>query len=547
MKKCLFLIGSLILFSCSFGSLEVKEASKTSSSTERVAITSDCIEILSRDFNDEYTLATEKIKVISPQNKDLYMIKTNPYGEVTDWTRAGFILEHSEKERSRSASYQNNRKNLYMADDFKNNETCIDRLNREAQYMLTKDFSRASDKSRKVQKKKVSVGNQKNMYLLCKDDQHEQRNATCKYIGKNCVIWFIDNANVSLNFTDDDYKTLADKFDSISDLEEEYFGSHIYTKSAFSNIINPYDKIDIVLADIEEDSSEKKNAFVHGYFYSGDLIKNVPESNKTQAIYVDSYFYKKNPKNIYSAIVHEYCHLLNYVQKTITNEYSLSTWYTEMLAMLAEDMFQNILDIDDNSSPKSRLTDFILYHSAGFGTWNSSLVDYANTYFFGAYLARNFGGPEFISEIAKNPYPDEYSISYALKNFYPNDDIDFYDALDKEPYILFENSGYSLNRTVCSKKNDGICFTAFDVFKQIKASSISMKKWMWCFPPMFINSFNEGNRTLSIKDIMNLSGDIEEQFGLGIYGFSVRNIGRNIESFTLISYPEYAIEYHFTY
>ena len=83
-----------------------------------------------------------------------------------------------------------------------------------------------------------------------------------------------------------------------------------------------------------------------------------------------------------------------------------ATWFTEMLAMTTEDMFQKNLDILDQDSPKNRLPYFGLGYYYGFRSWDDTKIDplmmYANTYAFGAFLARNFGGVDLIKNIAQN-------------------------------------------------------------------------------------------------------------------------------------------------
>ena len=71
-------------------------------------------------------------------------------------------------------------------------------------------------------------------------------------------------------------------------------------------------------------------------------------------------------------------------------------------------------------------------------------ISYANSYAFGAYLLRNFGGIELIKKICQNDFVDEESITKALKSLGYN--FTFSDVLLNFYQILFENQSYSLNK-----------------------------------------------------------------------------------------------------
>ena len=302
------------------------------------------------------------------------------------------------------------------------------------------------------------------------------------------------------------------------------------------------------------DGQENKGGTV-GYFYSGDLFDqyyldnteginkqngktlssssaNYIHSNGLEMFYIDSYFLSKMPETVYSTLVHEFNHMINYVIKTLgymttnpdaTKFNNCSTWFTEMLAMVTEDMFQNYLGIDDLSSPKGRLPYFNNFYYYGFKNWNDKNIEplymYANTYGFGAFLARNFGGVDLIKEIAQNPYVDEKAITTALQTL--GKKKNFNDVLKKYASCLFhitdaeDNTVYTFNKSAGTKA-DTLFFDAIDI-NQIKINGRT-------YPPKYFK--------------------YNEQVDLYPYGFSVHYVGENISSFKLAGNKGESILYY---
>jgi hypothetical protein len=104
---------------------------------------------------------------------------------------------------------------------------------------------------------------------------------------------------------------------------------------------------------------------------------------------------------------------------------SYEAWYTEMLSMLAEDVIGPLVGIPyvpanpNGNVIVERIHSRWLksYYNFGVMSWdNASALDYyASNYAFGAYLVRNFGGPELLSRIAKSGRGGRTSLDKALK------------------------------------------------------------------------------------------------------------------------------------
>lgn len=295
-----------------------------------------------------------------------------------------------------------------------------------------------------------SVGDTRTFYILDSDEKQTSSSATLKYQGNYCNVWFMDNAS-SVKITDSStkisdylsnnslYEKIAEIFDSIYPVETNLFGSNIPTKS-YDNIISvdSNTKIDILLCDIYEDAKngQEDSGGTFGYFYSLDMITNdyiknnlatkeALSSNESEMFYVDSYFLCTLADQVYSTLAHEFQHMLHFVNKSINNGVSTSTWFNEMLSMCCEELLQDVLNISDDCTPKARLSYFNLASSYGFAdyTWDflsaknlSGTYDYAISYAFGTYLMHNYGGATLINKIALNAYADEESITQALSD-----------------------------------------------------------------------------------------------------------------------------------
>lgn len=380
---------------------------------------------------------------------------------------------------------------------------------------------------------KASVGDKKDFYL----EGSDKSTAECKYIGEKCNIWFVNNVPSLVTESDFNgknsshtFETLGKQFDKFYALEESVCGSHIYSGKSSTEFIDPHDKITIVVADLFSDAGEQQTGGVYGYFRPLDLFNNTAQSNENQIIYIDSYFYKKYPDTVYSTIIHEYNHLLNYCQKVVTYGLNISYWFTEMLAMTVEDMFQDYMKIDFESSPKARLVMYNKGSSLGFANWTNveedddrTLYVYANAYALGALLARNFGGVDFVKEIATNQYVDEEAINAAFRKFNKT----YKDKNGNETLFDFEMiicSMYKASFNVGSNPGDDyLSFNkqAGSLEDDLHFSAIDIRK----IP--YINSY--GQQAYSAPAFYY--GDV--QLPAGGYGHSVHYIGSNIKSYIL--------------
>ena len=280
-----------------------------------------------------------------------------------------------------------------------------------------------------------------------------------KESGKHCNVWCVekDSAYMMKNpLSSYVFTQVREKFDEIYPVQIQIFGDNKFSDSKWSNLLQKYDgKVNILIYDIANDACESQTGGVYGFFHSLDFHSDSNYSNKTECINVDSFFFNKDTEGSFQTLFHEFQHLENFVNKVVlsSKKHSVSTWYNEMLSMLSEDIFTDLLGIELENAPANRLNFFNAYYPLGFYQWRSGsdyfpsgdvYISYANSYAFGAYLLRNFGGIELIKEISQNDFVDEESITKALESL--DYDFTFSDVLLNFYQILFENKSYSLNK-----------------------------------------------------------------------------------------------------
>lgn len=334
----------------------------------------------------------------------------------------------------------------------------------------------SADNTRVVKENHWTVGDTKTFNVEA-TDSYADKTAVCKYTNNYCNVWYIDSGksytisgttakeNILINSK---FATLGAVFASFVQAEEALCGPHTYTKSYYKNIIDPVDKIDIIVFDINGDGKSDQSGGTFGYFYSRDMFtqttQNCENSNLTQCIYVDSLFLIKYEQMVHSTLVHEYNHLLNFVNKYVKYGKNNETWFTEMLSTVCEDLFMSKLSIPAQYSSRARFPFFVEGCNAGFKRWNNDnlMFYYANAFIFGSYLGRNYGGPELIHKIATNEYANEEAITKALNDmgykYYIDQNGDtqpftFSEALADEFVIRFNTKKYNVKLNVPKDEN----------------------------------------------------------------------------------------------
>ena len=288
------------------------------------------------------------------------------------------------------------------------------------------------------------VGTTKSIYIDTNWDGNDlcdyaTSSATLRAVGTYCNVWVVDKyyeSSVAKNnkVNSEIAQNLAEKFDLIYPYITNVFGDE---SNELSNVDSNLTKIDmgtysdtgtyinIVIYDIGADYKSESTSGVVGYFYAKDYYYTKSSNRKDiygtsnigKYFYVDSAYAVDEFNIVVSTLAHEFQHMVNYNQKNILHSKSPSTQYNEMLSMLCEDMMQEKLGLDDEDSPKNRLQYFnAYYYLSGLTEYNSSYAtcSYSNSYAFGTWLCRQYGGAALAKEMSTNEYVNNESIVAAV-------------------------------------------------------------------------------------------------------------------------------------
>ncbi|MCR5218497.1 hypothetical protein [Treponema sp.] len=319
-----------------------------------------------------------------------------------------------------------------------------------------------------------NVGDTKSLYVDVNSSISQFKSKTATLYAKNsvCLVWVIsgyttENKANGKYVNTDLAEYIASKFASLYNHERTVFGEEgeylIHETSSGSGYISSTSMengdsdtgslVNIVIYDIGNDYSDDNTSGIVGYFYSKDYwvpcdnsSSMAMYSNEGKYFYLDSSFCNyvsssssSDSKSVRYAgvqdsdgnsiasdtalttLFHEFQHMINYYQKGYG---SVETWYNEMLSMLAEDMFATNLGVSDDDAPwGARLPTFnAYYYVSGIDEYlgedddmsDLAVFSYSTAYTFGAWLAREFGGPELISSISQNDYTGMESIRKAI-------------------------------------------------------------------------------------------------------------------------------------
>jgi len=283
-----------------------------------------------------------------------------------------------------------------------------------------------------VQSRASSLNDKRNFWIQDSNGQWIAKSAVLSSIGDYCYVWTVEEnySPASVSFTDNKIaeaqsRKIAVKFDQMYLPETSIFGSKYSVK--YPDCIDPKDKISILIYDIDGDYTSSQSGGVFGFFwakdfYLGESDGSIPgydlKTNEDELFYIDAHFLDCYPEGIYSTLAHEFQHLLNFVQKDLTHGVDPDIWYNEMLSMVCEDLMSSHMGISKEDGPQSRLYEFVTsYYQSGITDWLSGedvYKSYAGAYTFGAFLARNYGGAQFIKDVASSKSVDQTSITDAL-------------------------------------------------------------------------------------------------------------------------------------
>ena len=250
-----------------------------------------------------------------------------------------------------------------------------------------------------------------------------QKQATLLATGRHGNIWVMDN-----RITTAQAQTLSAKFDIIYPAATNILGYEYGGGPDGGGGRDGDPKIQILVYDIVNASGTVQAA---GYFWAKDHYPSQSGSNQAEMFYIDASQVIRFPDYIYSTLIHEFQHMINFNQKSVIHGKNSAAWYNEMLSMMAEDAIAEKIGITLTNSQhkiRERIPTFLNnYEKVGITGWDSTSNSYAKGIAFGAYLMRNYGGPALLHDILANNAVNVDSITAALDAYSPG--LDFEQAL----------------------------------------------------------------------------------------------------------------------
>src|SRR5574344_251252 len=214
-----------------------------------------------------------------------------------------------------------------------------------------------------------------------------QKDATLYAVGTYCYVWIMDDCytetaagDASKMCTQTDAETMRDKFDRVYPAERYLMGqesSVLYCWNGtqwegedLETACETGKKVNILMYDICDDGTDgtiagyvswldlymnKEHAADAGY--TGSDIDYLSTNNECLCESIDSYLFNKDKDSLYSTMVHEFNHLIEYNMKKSLSS-SCSGWYMECLSDLAKDALNACLTgTDDGQGAQSRIQD----------------------------------------------------------------------------------------------------------------------------------------------------------------------------------------------
>lgn len=470
-KKNLFfaVFATLFLASCDLDlSLTTEADSSASSSTTASTVSWDASQ--SNIFELSADVTTVNISNATTSGKKLYFVRRNTGSQTISSTNIRTLTAPSQRQADSDVS-----------EDFLEFDEEIPNLQKGfagcfiPEQIDLKNYASSARSASVSSETAISgkVGETKEIYVDNNIDisTFVQKSATLRAVGTYCYVWVVDDfysSTAGENKVDSAIaQEYADAFDKMYPMITNVFGNEsdkIYYYSKWRNMedySSTGTKINIVVYDIGNDYSlsENQQCGIVGYFYAKDYIYNYSEkgvtSNNGKYFYIDSGYANSNFDTTISTLAHEFQHMVNYNQKTVSHYLTSGQWYNEMLSMLCEDMMQEHLGIKDEDSPKARTKVFnAYYYYSGISEYNSDkqICSYATAFSFGSFIARNFGGAELVQKISKNSYVDNDSITNAV-NSLNGEEYTYDDLFEKYLLALFGDSTYTHNKdAVCTLK-----------------------------------------------------------------------------------------------
>jgi hypothetical protein len=359
------------------------------------------------------------------KNKNIYLVKVNTSSTVVSNANTGLAQSlYSELANSNDLTSENFTGELFRmghpgADEFHANPP-----------PYSKKFNRSSSEL-PASLVLSTVGSTRRFWVetVFNNRNFVQKTATLVKQGAYCNIWVMNDLTT---FTSTRAQEFADKFDAIYPIETSLLGYENGGGPTGNGGIDNDKRIQILIYDDLADTWA-------GYFWGKDMILDnvlssysALRSNEAEMFYING-GPGSSVSYLFSALVHEFQHMINYSKKYIRNNVNSASWYDEMLSMMAEDVISPLIGIgptNSNHPIKQRIPNFLSYYNFyGITEWSPVTYSYSVIYAFGAYLLRNYGGAALLKEMLANNSTNINSVTAALRKVNNDNGLSFENVL----------------------------------------------------------------------------------------------------------------------
>ena len=353
------------------------------------------------------------------------------------------------------------------------------------------------------------------------------REAILQAIGEYCKIWVMPNNDSNKTITQMQARTLAQKFDIIYPAATNILGYEFGGGPNGDNGRDGDPKIQILVYDIGEGCAvyfSSKDFYAQNSLDSDYRYSNM-KTNYAEMFYINAETANKNPDFIYSTLIHEFQHLVNWNVKTVKYDIESDIWYNEMLSLMAEDTISSLIGISTSSTGhvQQEMSLFLAnYALTGITEWNYDSLSYSHKYAYGAYLLRNYGGAALLKEIISNNLTNEASITAALNRAYSSE-INFQYTLNRFAEALIyarplPDGVMTFDKTVSNTIN-GITYTSYgfniwDIKNPYPHAQYNLLSYFGGYGPLVISLeywINMPRHSISLfshESWLNITGDV---------------------------------------
>jgi hypothetical protein len=218
---------------------------------------------------------------------------------------------------------------------------------------------------------------------------------TCLAIGEHIYL-YIENSVRHL-MTEPEAREIVIEFDS-----RIYPQIHRWLGSEWKPGLDRDTRVTLLMHDVGADGSGRDFG---GYFSPSDQRPTDLNSNRREIIFMDVYQFQERPRfTFFNSLAHEFAHLVNFYQNGGTTD---ERWLEEGIASFAEwAIYRNVHNIFVDG--------YLNDPSVSLTSANTADVYYGGTFTLLLYLFENYGGQQFIRELARQDRLGTRGIDAAL-------------------------------------------------------------------------------------------------------------------------------------